>query len=86
MTDSLTSPETGITRAIRIAGGQAALAKKLNAGRRSTLAHVSQQSVSEWRRKGYVSPRRAVEISECVNGRVLPGDLVDPTVRQLCNA
>ena len=86
MTDSLTSQETGITRAIRIAGGQAALAQKLNAGRCGTHAHVSQQSVSEWARQGFAPKRRAVEISNCIGGRVLPIDLVDPTVRQLVNA
>lgn len=86
MTDSLTSQETGITKAIRIAGGQAALAQKLNAGKRGTHAHVSQQSVSQWARQGYVPRKRASEISECLHGRVPAGDLLDPTVRQIFNA
>ena len=86
MTDSSTSQETGITKAIRMAGGQAALAQKLNAGRCGTHAHVSQQSVSQWARQGYAPKKRAVEISNCINGRVPPIDLVDPTVRQIINA
>lgn len=83
MTDSQTSQETGITRAIRIAGGQAALAKLLSAGAHGTQQHVSQQAISEWSRQGYAPKRRAREISQCVAGRVAPGDLIDPTLLQI---
>ena len=86
MAESLTSQETGITKAIRIAGGQAALAQKLSAGKRGKQAHVSQQSVSEWARQGFAPKRRAVEISQCIGGRIPAIDLVDPTVRQIFNA
>ena len=83
MTENPASKETGITLAIRIAGGQAALAQKLSAGKHGKQTHVSQQSVSEWRRKGYVPTHRAEEVSECVHGRVPPGDLIDPAVRKI---
>lgn len=85
MTDSQTSPESGISRVIRIAGGQAALAQELNAGRSSKQAHVSQQSISLWKRQGFVPWLRAIEISRCVKGRVLPGDLIDPALREVFN-
>lgn len=85
MTHSQTSRESGISRAIRIAGGQVALAKLLNAGKCGTKAHVSQQSVSLWSRQGFVPWLRAIEISTCLKGRVPPGDLVDPAVREMFN-
>jgi hypothetical protein len=77
--------ENGITRASRIAGGQAALAKKLNAGARGGRKHVSQQAISQWIRQGYVPTDRAIEISECVNCRVKPVELVDPKLAQIMN-
>lgn len=85
MINSQTSQETGITRAIRIAGGQAALAKLLSAGRCGGQAHVRQQSVSLWKRKGFVPWLRAIEISTCLGGRVAPGDLIDPALRKVFN-
>ena len=83
MSESQPSQETGIIKAIRYAGGQVALAQKLSAGKHGKQAHVSQQSVSEWRRKGFVPTHRAEEISECVHGRVPPGDLIDPALRKI---
>lgn len=58
---------TGVQHAIRVAGGQVALAKRLG---------VSQQAVSEWLRRGWVPLLRAREI-EIIYG--IPREkLVDP--------
>lgn len=44
---------SGVQQAVRLAGTQALLAKQLG---------VTQQSISQWLRRGYVPLRRAVEI------------------------
>ena len=77
------SSKSGIARACVIAGGQAALAKKLNAGSGGTRPHVSQQAVSAWVRKGYVPADRLIEIVTCVSNRLMPIDLIDPDLRQV---
>lgn len=64
----------GITKAAYLAGGQVALAAKLN---------VRQQSVSEWVKIGYVPVGRADEISAIVDGRVPPEDLIAPALRRI---
>lgn len=77
------TPETGITRAVRIAGGQAALAEQISARNHGSVPHVSQQVVSIWMRRGYVPPNRATEISECTRNRVSPAELLKPELRQI---
>ena len=77
------APEVGITRAVRIAGGQAALSQKLNAGSTGQRTHVSQQAVSLWVRRGYAPINRVEEVSQCVGGRVAPVELLDPTLRRI---
>jgi hypothetical protein len=64
----------GIEKAILAAKGQKNLAKELG---------VSQQYISEARKKGYVSPLRAQEI-ECVYG-VNRVELINPKIARALN-
>lgn len=73
-----TTSDRGLLKAVRIAGGQAGLAKSLNAGRNSSRKHVTQQAVSQWMRQGYAPVDRALEITSCVKNRVPPIELIDP--------
>ena len=56
---------SGLEKAIAIAGGQTALAKKLN---------LKQGHVSYWLTKG-VPPKRAVQIEQALNGQVTRSEL-----------
>ncbi len=62
---------TGIEQAIVAAGGQAALARLLG---------VSQQSVCEWKARGYPPYRRITEIANETG--VDPKDLINPKVAE----
>ncbi len=70
------APEkSGIAAAVEAASSQEALAQKLG---------VTQQAVSEWQRRGWVPPRRAVEIE--MHFGVPRMSLVNPRVLELVGA
>ena len=71
---------TGISRVVRIVGGQIALADKLNALGKQP---VTQQAVSLWVRQGFVPVKRIRDVCRCVDNRVSPIDLIDPEIRSL---
>lgn len=60
---------TGIARAVKLAGGQVALARELG---------VTQQAISNWLKNGYVPIRRVSEI-EATFG-IPRHDLIDPRI------
>lgn len=66
------TPRTGIEDAIAAAGTQEALAEKLG---------CKQQLVSFWKRRGYVSTRRVVEVEQLTG---VPRDrLINPRLASL---
>lgn len=66
------SATSGIAEAIRIAGGQVALAQKLG---------CSQQNISRMHRRGWVPPKRVVEIEQITG--VPRARLINPRLRNL---
>ncbi|QQK03817.1 hypothetical protein JFN94_06555 [Burkholderia anthina] len=77
------TPEPGIAKAVRIIGGQAALSAELTKLLAPRGAKVSQQAISLWVRNGYVPPDRVLLVSECTGRRVMPQELLDPTLREI---
>ncbi len=62
----------GISKAVEIAGSQAALAAKLG---------VTQQAISEWETRGYVPDSRIDDVLNAVDkgcAQIKPRDLLDP--------
>ena len=53
--------ETGVAKAIRLAGSQTALGK---------LVHLSPQAIQKWANEGVVPWRRCREVEEKLNGEV----------------
>jgi DNA-binding transcriptional regulator YdaS (Cro superfamily) len=72
--------DTGIERAIALAGGQSALARKLTALAEDNpeWSPASQQLVSWWKARGYAPTDRAPQISQAVQGLVPARELIDP--------
>ena len=73
----------GICNAVRIAGGQAALAKRINAAAADDSQKVTQQAVSLWVRQGFVPIHRAVLVSLCVERRIAPHELIASDFREI---
>ena len=71
-TKSLKKARSGIAQAIELAGGQEPLAQRLG---------VTKQAVQKWAQRGYVPPRRVVEI-EAEYG-IKRRDLIDPRLMDL---
>jgi DNA-binding transcriptional regulator YdaS (Cro superfamily) len=64
-----------IQKAINIAGGQEALAKK---------CRVKQQTISKWLKKGSVPPQRIEDVVKAVKGEITPTELC-PMINRLIN-
>ncbi|MBR8073312.1 hypothetical protein KDX14_27685 [Burkholderia cenocepacia] len=76
-------PEPGISRAVRILGGQAKMSAALTEMLAPSGEKISQQAVSLWVRNGFVPYERAMLVSACTDRRVMPQELLDPALREI---
>ncbi len=67
-----TVEQSGLARAVQFAGGVSAFAQSLG---------VTHQAVYQWLRRGWLTPKRAEQVSELYG--VPAADLLDPEITKL---